>query len=315
MRNILILVFGVVALLLSKQVPAAMLKPTVTVEAETVRIGDLFDDVGPAADRVVLRAPPPGRRYVLDWAWLAEAARVHGIDWRPTSRFDRVVVERIGRVIGRDAIGGALKEALLREGAPSNIVIEFAGRAPELAVAIEATGHLDIQSLAYDRASGRFSALVLAGAGHQSAQRIPLAGRAVPTRTVPVLRRQVQTGEIVRADDVTQVEAREDTLRRDALVDVERVVGQSARRSLRPGEILRDGDLRAPVLVARNGLVTIMLRVGSMSLTAQGRALDEGARGETVRIMNVQSKRTIEAQVVGPDTVVVIAGGASPLVN
>jgi flagellar basal body P-ring formation protein FlgA len=314
MRNIIILVFGVVALLLSKQVPAAMLKPAVTVEAETVRIGDLFDDVGPAAERVVLRAPAPGRRYVLDAAWLAEAARVHGIEWRPTSRFDRVVVERVGRVIGRDAIGGALKEALLREGAPANIVIEFTGRAPELAVALEATGHLDIQSLAYDRASGKFSALVLAGAGHQSAQRIPLVGRAVPTRTVPVLRRQVQTGEIVRADDVTQVEAREDTLRRDALVDVERVVGQSARRSLRPGEILRDGDLRAPVLVARNGLVTVLLRVGAMSLTAQGRSLDEGARGETVRVMNVHSRRTIEAQVVGPDTVVVVAG-ASPLVN
>ena len=49
MRNIIILVLGVVALLLSKHAPAAMLKPSVTVEAETVLIGDLFDDVGPAA--------------------------------------------------------------------------------------------------------------------------------------------------------------------------------------------------------------------------------------------------------------------------
>ena len=315
MRNIIILVLGVVALLLSKHAPAAMLKPNVTVEAEIVRVGDLFDDVGPAADRAVLRAPAPGRRYVLDAAWLAETARTHGIDWRPTSRFDRIVVERVGRVIGRETIGAALKAALLREGAPSNIVVEISGRAPELAVAMEATGILDIQSLAYDRASGKFSALVLAGAGHQSAQRMPVVGRAIPTRTVPVLRRQVQTGEIIRADDVTQVEAREDNLRRDALVDVERVVGKSARRSLRPGEMLRDSDVRAPVLVARNGLVTVLLRIGSMSLTAQGRSLDEGARGETVRVVNVQSKRTIEAQVVGPDTVVVIAGTGQPLVN
>lgn len=315
MRNLLLLAASVLALLYARPVPAAMLKPAVTIDADMLRIGDLFDDVGPAADAIVLRAPAPGRRYVLNAAWLGEAARAHGVDWRPTSRFDRVVVERIGRVIGREAIGAALKEALLREGAPSSIAVEFAGRAPELAVAIQASALLDVQSLAYDHSSGRFSAVVLAGGGHASAQRVPVVGRAVATRGVPVLRRQMQTGEVIRRDDVVEVQAREDTLRRDALVDLERIVGQSARRGLRPGEILREGDLRAPVLVTRNGLVTILLKVGVMSLTAQGRSLDDGARGETVRILNIQSKRTIEAQVVGPDAVAVLAGGRPPLVN
>lgn len=311
MRNLLVLIVGVVALVFARQAPAAMLKPAATVDSEIVRVADIFDDVGPEGERVMLRAPAPGRRYVLDAAWLAEAARVHGLDWRPTSRFDRIVVERVGRVIGREQISGAIRQALLREGAPAQIAIEYSARIPEIAVGLEATAELDVQSLAYDRANGRFSALVLAGAGHASAQRLPVVGRAIPTRPIPVLRRQVATGEIIRADDVVEVDAREDALRRDALVDAGRIVGQSARRTLRPGEMLREGDLRAPVLVARNGLVTIQLRMGSMSLTAQGRALEEGARGETVRVVNVQTRRTIEATVIGPDAVVVTA--ASPL--
>jgi flagella basal body P-ring formation protein FlgA len=315
MRNLLILAVGVVALVLARQAPAAMLKPAATVDAEMVRVADIFDDVGPAGANIVLRAPAPGRRYVLDAAWLAEAARVHGVDWRPTSRFDRIVVERIGRVIGREQIASALRQALRHEGAPEQIAIEYAGKVPEIAVALEATAELDVQSLAYDRSSGRFSALLLAGAGHASAQRLPVAGRAVPTRTIPVLRRQVATGEIVRANDIMEIEAREDALRRDAIVDASRIVGQSARRALRPGDVLREGDLRAPVLVARNGLVTIQLRMGAMSLTAQGRALEEGARGETVRVVNVQSRRTIEATVVGPDTVAIVAGASSSFLN
>ena len=35
---------------------------------------------------------------------------------------------------------------------------------------------------------------------------MPLVGRAIPTRTIPVLRRQVQTGEIIRTTD-TDLEA------------------------------------------------------------------------------------------------------------
>jgi len=108
---------------------------------------------------------------------------------------------------------------------------------------------------------------------------------------------------------------REETVRREVLLELDRVVGQSARRPLRAGEVLRDNDLRAPLLVNRNGLVTIVLRAGGMSLSAQGRALDDGARGDTVRVLNVQSKRTIEAQVIGPDAVAVVGGARAGLLN
>ena len=238
-----------------------------------------------------------------------------GVDWKPASRFDRIVVERPGRIVGRDAISEALREALRAEGAPAGAGIEYAGRAPEIAVPLQVPPGLEVQSISYDRASGRFSAMVVAGAGHASAQRLPVSGRLVATRQVPVLRRAVQPGEVVRPGDIEFVDLREEGLRRDVLLDADRVVGQSARRPLRAGEVLRENDLRAPLLVNRNGMVTIVLRSGGMSLSAQGRALDDGARGETVRVLNVQSKRTIEAQVVGPDAVAVVGGARGALLN
>ena len=41
------------------------------------------------------------------------------------------------------------------------------------------------------------------------------------------------------------------------------------------------------VLVARNATVTILLQTPAMTLTAQGRATEDGARGETVRVIEV----------------------------
>jgi flagella basal body P-ring formation protein FlgA len=62
------------------------------------------------------------------------------------------------------------------------------------------------------------------------------------------------------------------------------------------------------VLVARNSTVTIVLQTGYLRLTAQGKAIEDGAKGDTIRVTNLQSKKTIEAVVAGPDFVTVQSG-------
>ena len=67
-------------------------------------------------------------------------------------------------------------------------------------------------------------------------------------------------------------------------------------------------DHGVAILVARNATVTIVLQTGSLSLSAVGRAVEEGSRGDTIRVLNVASNRQIEGTVVGPDTVSVSIG-------
>ncbi len=50
-------------------------------------------------------------------------------------------------------------------------------------------------------------------------------------------------------------------------------------------------------------MVTMTLETGQMQLTAQGRALDNGAAGDVVRIMNTSSNQVIEGVVQGLRTV------------
>ena len=289
------------------QAGAATLRNVATVDSELVRLGDLFDDAGPDADKPVLRAPAPGKRYVVEAAWLVEAARVHQLAWRPQHRFERVVVERPGRIVAGADILAAVKAALEREGAPAHAQFELAAKVPDAALALDAPPQLDVQSLAFDAASGRFSAVVIAGAGHASAQRVALAGRVVATRPVWVPRRAIGPSELIRKDDLVLAHLRGDALRPETVTELDRLVGQSPRQRLAAGQAVREGDVRAPVLVPRNGTVTIILQAGNMTLTAAGKALDDGARGETVRVLNLQSRKTIEAAVTAPDTVSVAA--------
>jgi flagella basal body P-ring formation protein FlgA len=55
--------------------------------------------------------------------------------------------------------------------------------------------------------------------------------------------------------------------------------------------------------VTRNAQVIIRLQSGAMTLTSQGRALEDGARGDVIRVTNLQGGKTVEATVIGPDQV------------
>lgn len=275
----------------------------VAIEGEFVRLSDLFDGV--ANDRAVLRAPAPGRRVSIEVTQLLDIARANNLAWRPQTRFDRVLIERTGRTLDQNDILPPLRKALVLEGVRATDEIDLGSRIVTISLPLDAPTDVEVRHVQFDRAQGRFTATVVAGGAHQGAQRVTLHGRVFATARVPVLRRAVNAGEIVRANDVEFAHVREDAGRRDTIVDPQRLIGQTARVRLREREPVREGDVRAPTLVTRNASVTIILQAGNLQLSAQGRATEDGARGDTIRVINVQSNRTIEAVVIGSDTVAV----------
>ena len=74
-------------------------------------------------------------------------------------------------------------------------------------------------------------------------------------------------------------------------------------RVRRAGRPIRTRDLQDPVLVPKRSLVTILFKRPKMTLSAKGRALDDGSDGEVIRITNTQSNTVIEAVVIGPHLV------------
>ena len=286
---------------------ASALRTSVIVEGDVVRLGDIFEDAGVYADRTVINAPAPGRRLTLDVNFLAEAARIYRVSWRPMSRFDRVVVERAGKTITTNEIVQRLRSDLVAEGMPKNAQIELSNRSFEIYIPLQMSTEMDVRNVAFDANSGRFNALILVG-GEQNAQRIMLSGRTYATTPVPVLRRAISPGELIRKDDIETIHRREDQVARDAITDPARLIGTTPRSRLRAGEPVRENETRAPVVVSRNAQVLIRLTHGPMTLTAQGKAEEDGSRGDVIRVRNMQSNKMIEATVTGPDTVAINLG-------
>ena len=80
------------------------LKELVTVTADLVRIGDLVDNAGPAANIAIFRAPDLGQTGSVDVSRVAEALRPHDIAALDTGGLAEVVVTRLSRAIAAKEI-------------------------------------------------------------------------------------------------------------------------------------------------------------------------------------------------------------------
>jgi len=105
-----------------------MLRESVSVDGKTVRIGDLFLNVGEKADIAIAYAPEPGSRAVFDARWLLKVARAYKLDWRPMGRHDNVVVQRNATLITRDEIADQVAMVLAEQGVDPDMTVEFSNR-------------------------------------------------------------------------------------------------------------------------------------------------------------------------------------------
>lgn len=88
-----------------------------------------------------------------------------------------------------------------------------------------------------------------------------------------------------------------------AIETLDDAVGLEARATIFAGRPLTAGDLTQPAVVERNGLVEMIYDQGGLTILAEGRALNRGAPGDRIRVMNLASRMTVTGTVAGPGRV------------
>ena len=121
---------------------------------------------------------------------------------------------------------------------------------------------------------------------------------------VPVLARNVQRGEVLAAADF-QLEER--AAAPPVLPRPDEILGKETLRPLVAGTVVQARDVATPRLVKRGEPVTLRIRSAGLLISTPGRALADGGRGETVRVLATATRRTLEGEVEGPSSVLIIA--------
>lgn len=113
-----------------------------------------------------------------------------------------------------------------------------------------------------------------------------MAESIVAARTIPA-------NTVLTFDDLTTAA----TSSSGGVDDPFELVGKEARVSLYAGRPIKQSDVIEPAVVERNQMVLLIYQSGSLSIRTDGRALDRAAAGQTISVMNLNSRSTVLAEI------------------
>lgn len=297
----------VLAVLLAGPAFAGALPRTEAIVSDNqIRLGDVFEGITMHADYALAPSPESGKEIIWNANTLQRISTAFKLDWKPSSAYEQIRIRRLVNSVPEQDVEAALKSSLQSKGVTGAYRLTVTDNAMATVTAPhDAETTVAVTAMDYNASTGLFKASLRSPAtGPNSMSRV-ISGVVEQTVQVPVLRARLGLDTVIASADLDWVEMRSKDVRNDVVLDADRIIGLSPRRALNASQPIRVSDLESPRLVKRGDTVTMLLNNDKMQLTALGRALQDGVRGDVVKISNIGSSRTIEAMVSGDRQVTV----------
>jgi flagella basal body P-ring formation protein FlgA len=295
-----------------------VLRASVTVTSDIVRIGDVVENAGAAAQIAIFRAPDLGTTGAVPVAQVLATLRAHQVIGVNARDLREVAVTRAARTLLAKDIERQITRVLERRnglGDAANLAVTFDRELRDLNLDTANSGELSASAIRFDPRSGRFDITFdIQNDDTYSPTRLRFTGTAVETVEAAVLTRSVERNDILKASDIA-IERRPKTEAGSDAALRERAVGLQMRRQMRAGQVIKMVDLGKPDLVTRDQNITLIYDAPGVHLTGRGKAMDSGTLGDTVNVMNTQSKRVVQGTVTGPGQVAIIVATSSATIN
>lgn len=178
----------------------------------------------------------------------------------------------------RDAIEISIGDGLAEN---ARVEISLATGAPPAAETISA--------LQTDPKSGRFRAALLGEHGEHSV----ISGDYRILVSLPVPARKIAKGEIIAEADLRQKDFLHTLVDESIVSEAALAAGSEARRNLQKDRPIAKAAIGRPFAVKRGDAVLIIAEGALLTLTSKGKALEDGAPGDEIRVLNLVSKKNI----------------------
>jgi flagellar basal body P-ring formation protein FlgA len=289
-----------------------VLRSQVTVESEIVRIGDMVENAGTAAQVAIYRSPDLGTTGTLPTAQIISTLQAHQVIGVDTRDIKSVTITRLARTIDSKEIESQIAHAIEHRsglGDAANLTLTFDREVRDVRLDAWNNGDLQPALVRYEARSGRFDVSFEISNDINSARtRLRFTGVAVEMLDAAVLTRNVERGDLLKSSDVVIERRPKAEVGNDAATRG-RAVGMQMRKQVRSGQALRVADLGKPDLVQRDDNVMLIYETAGIYLTVRGKAIDGGTEGDNVTVLNLQSKRTVSGVVIGRDQVAIAVAG------
>jgi flagellar basal body P-ring formation protein FlgA len=279
-----------------------VLRAQVTVVSDVVRVGDMVENAGSAAQIAIYRSPDLGTTGTLSAAQVISVLQAHQVIGVLTRDVKSVSVTRLARTIESKEIQSQVAHALEHRGGlgeAANLNLTFDREVQNVRLDTSNDGDLQAAAVRYEPRSGRFDVTFEIGNDVNSSRtKLRFTGGVIEMLEAAILTRNVDRGDVLKGSDVMMERRPKAELGGDAAAR-DQSVGMQMRKAMRAGQPLKTADLGKPDLVQRDEDVTLIYDSGGIYLTVRGKAVESGTEGDSVNVLNLQSKRTVSGVVVG----------------
>ncbi len=197
----------------------------------------------------------------------------------------------------------AISQALVDKGVAEKISATINGRKSGPVFSYNKPIAVEIRGLSYDKPTARWTASLLAVSGEETISAVPVAGRFEEVVEIPVLKRQLRSGETIRESDIEMQTVAVARTRADTITDSAELIGKSPERSISAYRPLRGQEIASPATIKKNDIVQMRYVVSGMEITATGQAMGDGAQNGMIAVRNLASKKIVHARVEDDKTV------------
>jgi flagella basal body P-ring formation protein FlgA len=126
--------------------------------------------------------------------------------------------------------------------------------------------------------------------------------------SVPALSTRIPHGTVIKEENIEYVDVEKHKLRHDTVLDKSELIGKSLKHSKSELRPIRKRDVQREQVVKRSDNIDIVFETEAITLTAKGVAMEDGAKGDVIRVRNTSSNKIIMAKIKNSSEVKVETG-------
>ncbi|WP_420414473.1 flagellar basal body P-ring formation chaperone FlgA [Roseibium sp.] len=289
-----------------------VLRSQVMTLSEIVTVGDFYSNAGSLAMVPLFRSPDMGTSGNVPASTVAKRARDAGLETAGTDGLRTVVVHRGATKLNRHQLENLIRLDFSKRNASldgTSLDIKLIQAPMQVLADPKVQDPVRINRIDWSQETGYFTAHATVAVEH-GAKPLTITGSAVEMIEVLALSQPLKRGDIVQEADLTTVRLPKSKVMSAALHDGKDIIGKAARVNMRSNQPLSRKDFQHPILISRGDKVTVTFNLGAMKLTSRAKALTNGAKGDVIDVMNLQSRRIVPATVSSRGQVIVHAAHA-----
>lgn len=206
-------------------------------------------------------------------------------------------------LLGEGDIAEAVKKEFVEQGLEDKIELEFFGGQTSFALENVKAAKVMISKLKFDATQNKFSAIAEIFADGNPYAKTSLSGRYYVMGEIWVPAVNIEKGEVISEDKLKTIPVRMNRIKTQNITELNKLVGMQAKKTLKEGKVISDREVGPVILIKKGKVVTSVYKSKGLQITARAEALEDGAKGQSIEVMNTKSSKKFYATVVDADTV------------